>query len=135
VRADPSLAPAAVEEALRLDAPVQVLHRVTTRPVTVGGVSLPAGAKVFVPFGAANHDDRVFDEPDRFDLYRSGARRHLAFSKGVHYCLGAPLARLEGRVALEVLAERLPGLRLAGGEIRYHPVFSIRSLQELLVAW
>jgi cytochrome P450 len=135
IRSDPSLASAAVEEALRIDAPVQVLHRVTTRPVTIGGASLPAGAKVFVPFGAANHDDRIFDEADRFDLYRSGSRRHLAFSKGVHYCLGAPLARLEGRVALEVLAERLPRLRLAGGDIRYHPVFSIRSLQELLVAW
>jgi cytochrome P450 len=135
VRADPSRVPAAVEEALRVDAPVQVLHRVTTVPVTIGGVVLPAGAKVMVPFGAANHDDAVFADPDAFDLTRDRAARHLAFSKGVHYCLGAPLARLEGRVALEVLVERLPDLRLAGDEVRYHPVFSIRSLQSLAVTW
>jgi cytochrome P450 len=135
VRTDPSLVPAAVEETLRIDAPVQVLHRVTTRPVTIGAVALPAGTKILVPFGAANHDDLIFEDPDRFDLRRPGAKRHLAFSKGVHYCLGAPLARLEGRVALEVLTERLPRLRLARGDIRYHPVFSIRSLQELLVTW
>jgi cytochrome P450 len=135
VRTDPSLIPAAIEEALRIDAPVQVLHRVTTEPVTLDGVALPAGSKILVPFGAANHDEGIFDDPDRFDLHRSRATRHLAFSKGVHYCLGAPLARLEGRVALEVLAERLPGLRLASDDIRYHPVFSIRSLQQLLVRW
>ena len=90
---------------------------------------------MLVPFGAANHDDGVFEDPDRFDLHRAKAARHLAFSKGVHYCLGAPLARLEGRVALEVLVERLPGLRLIDDDIRYHPVFSIRSLQRLRVAW
>jgi cytochrome P450 len=135
VRTNPSLVPTAVEEALRIDAPVQVLHRVTTGPVTIDGVGLPAGTKIFVPFGATNHDDRIFDNPDSFDLHRSGAKRHLAFSKGVHYCLGAQLARLEGRVALEVLTERLPGLRLAGDDLRYHPVFSIRSLQQLLVSW
>ena len=99
----PGLIPDAVEEALRIDAPVQVLHRVTTCPVSLDGVDLPTGTKVLVPFGAANHDDRVFAEPDRFDMHRTRAARHLAFSKGVHYCLGAPLARLEGRVALEVL--------------------------------
>jgi cytochrome P450 len=135
VRADPSRAPAAVEEALRLDAPVQVLHRVTTAPVAIGGVDLPAGTKVMIPFGAANHDDEVFGDPDAFDLGRSRAARHLAFSKGVHHCLGAPLARLEGRVAMEVLVERLPDLRLTGDEVRYHPVFSIRSLQALGVTW
>ncbi len=136
VGADPGRAPAAVEEALRIDAPVQILHRVTTVPVTVGGVELPAGAKVMVPFGASGHDDAVFADPGDFDLERSRAARHLAFSKGVHHCLGAPLARLEGRVALEVLVERLPGLRLAGDGIpRYHPVFSIRSLQALAVTW
>jgi cytochrome P450 len=135
VRRRPDLIPAAVEEALRIDAPVQVLHRVTTCPVSLDGVALPAGTKVLVPFGAANHDEAVFDDPDRFDLHRARAARHLAFSKGVHYCLGAPLARLEGRVAMEVLIERLPGLRLTDDDIRYHPVFSIRSLQRLLVAW
>jgi hypothetical protein len=128
VRADPSLVSAAVEEALRIDAPVQVLHRVTTGPLTIDGRALPSGTKIFVPFGAANHDDRIFDNPDCFDLRRSGAKRHLAFSKGVHYCLGAPLARPEGRVALEVLTGRLPGLGLAGDDIRYNPVFPIRSL-------
>ncbi len=135
LRDNPGLVPAAVEEALRIDAPVQVLHRVTTCPVSLDGVALPSGTKVLVPFGAANHDDGVFEDPDRFDLHRAKAARHLAFSKGVHYCLGAPLARLEGRVALEVLVERLPGLRLIDDDIRYHPVFSIRSLQRLRVAW
>jgi cytochrome P450 len=135
VRDQPAVIPAAVEEALRIDAPVQVLHRVTTCPVSLDGVALPSGTKVLVPFGAANHDDQVFDDPDHFDLHRTRDARHLAFSRGVHYCLGAPLARLEGRVALEVLVERLPGLRLIDDDIRYHPVFSIRSLQRLLVAW
>ena len=136
VRADPGLAPAAVEEALRLDAPVQVLHRVTTVPVTLGDVALPAGAKVMVPFGASGHDEAVFADPEAFDLARSRAARHLAFSKGVHHCLGAPLARLEGRVALEVLVERLPDLRVVAGVVpRHHPVFSIRSLESLAVIW
>jgi cytochrome P450 len=135
VRDDPSLIPAAIEEALRMDAPVQVLHRVTTCPVVLDAVALPAGAKVLVPFGAANHDNEVFDDPDRFDLHRVRPARHLAFSKGVHYCLGAPLARLEGRVALEVLTERLPNLRLVDDDVSYHPVFSIRSLRHLTVAW
>lgn len=135
VRRDPALLPSATEEALRLDAPVQVLHRVTTCPVTLDGMDLPAGAKVLIPFGAANHDEGVFDDPDTFDLHRRRASRHLAFSKGVHHCLGAPLARLEARVALEVLAERLPGLRLGDREIRYRPIFSIRSLESLHVVW
>ena len=135
VRDDPGRAPIAVEEALRLDAPVQILHRVTTVPVSLGGIDLPAGAKVMVPFGAAGHDEAVFADPAAFDLERSKAARHLAFSKGVHYCLGAPLARLEGRVALEVLVERLPDLRRATGEVEYHPVFSIRSLRALPVTW
>jgi len=135
VRADPTRAAAAVEEALRLDAPVQILHRVTTVPVTIGDVDLPMGAKVMVPFGASGHDETMFADPEAFDLGRDRAARHLAFSKGVHHCLGAPLARLEGRIALEVLVERLPDLRLAGGEVRYHPVFSIRSLQALAVTW
>jgi cytochrome P450 len=136
VRDNPGLIPDAVEEALRIDAPVQVLHRVTTCPLSLDGVALPSGTKVLVPFGAANHDEAVFDDPDRFDLHRARAtRHHLAFSKGVHYCLGAPLARLEGRVALEVLAERLPDLRLVDDDIGYHPVFSIRSLKHLLAGW
>lgn len=108
VSADPSLVPAAVEETLRYDTSVPVWRRVTTRPVTLGGVDLPEGAKLFLWLAASGRDAAAFPEPERFDLERPNASKHLAFGKGIHYCLGAALARLEGRVALDEVLKRWP---------------------------
>ena len=112
--ADPGLAAAAVEETLRFDPPVQLTARFAHEDLEVDGVPLRRDSGVLVLLAAANRDPAVHPDPDRFDLHRVQATPHLAFSGGVHYCLGAPLARLEGEVALRVLAERAPRLRLAG---------------------
>jgi len=109
--AEPQLIPRAIEEFLRLESPVIGLCRTTTRPVTLHGVTIPPGEKVLLMFGAANRDQREFPEPDRLDLGR-GAERHLAFGYGGHYCIGAALARLMGRVAFEELTTRLRGSRV-----------------------
>jgi cytochrome P450 len=127
---------AVVEEALRLEAPAQGLFRRVTRDTTLGGVDLPAGARVMVHFGAANRDDRVFERPDALDPDRGGLSRHMAFGKGAHFCLGAPLARMELRVALGALGERLPGLRVDPARpARHDPIFFARGFEELHVAW
>jgi cytochrome P450 len=109
---DPSLWSAAIEEMNRIESPTQVLPRTTTREVEIHGVTIPAGARVMLVWGAANHDDREFPDPERFDLARVGAR-HLGFGHGVHYCLGANLARLEARVAFEEWHARFPRYELA----------------------
>jgi len=111
LRRDPGAIPAAIEEFLRFDSPVQALGRRTTRPVELHGVTVPAGAQVALVFGSANRDPREFEEPDRFDISRR-SDRHLAFGHGIHYCLGASLARLEARVAFEELLARAPDWRL-----------------------
>jgi hypothetical protein len=98
--ADPTLIPNAVEEVLRLDTSVVAWRRVTTEPVTIGGVSVPQGAKLMLLLAAAGHDPRHYVEPDRLDIRRANARDHIAFGKGIHFCLGAALARLEGQIAI-----------------------------------
>lgn len=102
VLADPALVPAAVEETLRFDTSTQALARVLTRDVELHGTTLPAGAKGLLLFGSANRDERRWHDPDTFDVHRDPAG-HLAFGHGIHHCLGAALARLESRVALDVL--------------------------------
>jgi cytochrome P450 len=109
--ADPGLAPQAFEEGLRMDPPVQSLFRRVMVDSEIAGVKVPAGARVMVLYGSANRDESQFDDPDCFDIRRPEAGKHMAFSRGVHFCLGAPMARLEGRIALERLSQRLPGLR------------------------
>ena len=106
-----------MEEGLRYDAPVQGMFRTTTEDVEMHGVTLPAGARVFVAFGAANRDERIFAHPDRFDLWRPNADQHLTFGHGMHHCLGAPFVRLQARLALEVLVQRLPDLHLVPAQI------------------
>ncbi|MGY1721579.1 cytochrome P450 [Blastococcus sp. SYSU DS0533] len=108
----------AVEEVLRLDSPVQVTGRTARADVELAGRRVAAGMRVTLLLGAANRDPDVFPDPARFDVTRANAREHLAFSGGIHYCLGAGLARLEGAVGLEVLGERFPGLRVAGRPVR-----------------
>jgi len=130
----PDLIPAAVEETLRYDPSVPVWRRVTTRPVTLAGHELPAGARLFLWLAAAGRDPAAFPEPDAFDLHRPDASRHLAFGQGLHYCLGANLGRLETQVAVSELARRYPGLRLVPGQqLTFHPNISFRGPQVLRV--
>jgi cytochrome P450 len=110
---EPARLPDAVEEMLRFESPAQALPRVARRSVALHGRTIPEGALVRLVWGAANHDEREFDEPERFDVRRR-IRRHLAFGQGIHFCLGAHLARLEGRVAFEELLARIPDYELAG---------------------
>jgi len=116
--AEPALAPVVVEETLRHDPPVQMTSRIAMADSTIGGRPVPRGSYVLALLAAAGRDPQVYREPGRFSLDRAGEPEHLAFSGGVHYCLGAPLARLEGEVVLRVLAERLPGLHPAGRSTR-----------------
>jgi hypothetical protein len=109
---DPGRIPAAVEEMLRTESPAQALPRIVRRPVMLHGTTIPEGALVRLVWGAANRDEREFPDPDRFDVTRA-APRHLALGHGVHFCLGAHLARLEARVAFEELLARIPDYRLA----------------------
>jgi len=110
--ADPSLWPNAIEEMNRIESPTQVLPRTTTTEVTLHGVTIPTGSRVMLIWGSANRDEREFAGPERFDVARK-VNRHLAFGHGVHYCLGANLARLEARVAFEEWHARFPRYSLA----------------------
>jgi cytochrome P450 len=118
LRADPGLWPGAVEEILRLDSPVQLSARMATRDTEVAGRLVRAGETVVIYLAAANRDPAVFAEPNRFDVTRPNAVRHLAFSGGRHFCLGAALARAEGEVGLRTFFERFPEARPAGTGIR-----------------
>lgn len=138
VRADPSLIPALVEEALRVESPVQGLFRSTKQATQIGGVEVPPGARLILMYASGNRDTRTFgDDADRFDVCRAANDDHLAFGRGIHYCLGAALARAEGRIAFEALIDRLPNLRLAsdGNDLRHTPSFILRGLQKLYVEW
>lgn len=134
VVAAPALVPAAVEETLRFDPSVPVWRRVTTRPVRIGGVDLPPGAKLFLWLAAAGRDSSVFDHPDTFDLDRPNAKSHLAFGgRSIHLCLGAALGRLEATIAVERLAARFPTLALPQQRIPFHPNISFRGPRRLVV--
>jgi cytochrome P450 len=136
IRADPQLMRRAVEEALRRSTSVYGVPRVTTRPVRLAGVDIPAGADLYVHYAAAQRDDAVFDDPDTFDIRRPNVHRQFAFGRGIHTCLGAPLARLEARVAAECLLDRLPGLRLvAGQEETWLPHLLTPGLARLELEW
>lgn len=124
--ADPAAAPAAVEETLRWDPSVQATMRVPHEPVELAGRALIPGTKVMLMLAAANRDPSAYPDPDRFDITRAAGPEHLAFSSGIHYCLGAPLARLEGEVALQILAQRLPQLRVTA-PLRRRPGAVIRG--------
>ncbi|HLZ28917.1 MAG TPA: cytochrome P450 [Chloroflexota bacterium] len=113
LRAEPSTLDSVIEECLRWDTPVLGQARTSLTDVSLRGVRVPAGSSVMVMLGSANRDPAVFAEPDRFDCRRYNAGQHLAFGRGIHFCLGAPLARLETRVVLRTLLERLPNVRLA----------------------
>lgn len=132
--ADPSLIPGVVDEVLRYDPSVVVWRRQARHDVQVAGVRIPEGSKLFLWLAATGRDPSVFPEPERFDPHRENAKRTLAFGKGIHYCIGAALGKLEAKVALEELASRFPRLRLVEGqEIPFHPNISFRGPLSLWV--
>jgi len=136
LRADPALLDGAIEEGLRLRAASPTMFRLTTREVELSGVTLPAGAVVCVNLGAANHDPAHFEDPAAFDIDRDNADEHFAFGRGRHFCLGAPLARLETRVALTTLYDRLGEIEVIPGQDQgYLPVVTLDSRLHMHVRW
>jgi cytochrome P450 len=133
LRDDPSLIPPAVEELLRYDSPVQFTSRILTADLELGGKALRAGQMVLLLLAAANRDPEQFPDPDKLDVGRPN-NKHVAFGLGSHFCLGAPLARLEGRLVFEALLRRAPDLRLGGPAPRYRQNFNLRGLESLHVS-
>ena len=136
LRDDPDLVPSAVEEFLRFDSPVQGLFRVNPSPCPVRGVELPAGTKLQALFASANRDPDVWEAPDelRLDRHRPGSRPHLAFGWGVHHCIGAPLARREGQLALRWMVERFETVEQVG-PVAVNEPFILRGLTTLPIRW
>jgi cytochrome P450 len=132
LRRDPALIPSAVEEMLRYDSPVQTLMRFATQDSDVGGTRIETGGMVAVLFGAANRDPAQFPEPERFDVARK-PNDHVAFGEGIHFCIGAPLARLEARIVFEAIVERFATIALADPSrpLFYRGSFVTRGLREL----
>ncbi|GAA2635687.1 cytochrome P450 [Streptomyces spororaveus] len=137
LRDDPSLVPAAVEEAVRHDTAIQAFRRTATRPVTLAGTKLPAGATVLVAYGSANRDEERYERAREFDVTRPVNRQHLAFGYGTHGCPGSQLARDQLRLTLELFLRRMPGLRLDPDRPRprMRPTLIHRSPQALYVTW
>jgi cytochrome P450 len=130
---NPALAPRAVEELLRFDGPTKMQVRMVTEDMELRGKPVRAGQRVLLCQSAANRDPERFAEPDRLDLGRN-LDEHLAFGIGIHYCLGAPLARLEAEIAFRALVERLPDLRVDPGDIEWHTTILSRGLATLAVS-
>lgn len=139
LRDDPTRIPNFIEESLRTESPIKSHFRLTTKPTTVGGVAIPVGSTVMLLPGASNRDPRRFADPDEFDVNRPNVREHLAFGRGNHSCPGGPLARVEGRVTLERVLNRLGDIRIAESahgpvdarRYCYEPVYLLRGLTEL----
>jgi pimeloyl-[acyl-carrier protein] synthase len=134
LRADPTLLAGAVEELLRYDSPVQRTGRITNTDVELDGRKIPKGSFVVTAIGAANRDPAHFPDPDRLDITRRD-NRHVAFGFGIHFCLGAPLARLEGQIAIGTLLRRMPGLRLATSTLEWRESSTLRGLKRLPVTF
>ena len=136
VQPDRTLIPQADEERLRYAAPVPGLQRTTTEEVTMHGVTLPENTTLMCTFFSANMDPEARDEPEKFDITRDldSLKKHWAFGKGIHYCMGAPLSRVEGAVALEAILDRMPNLRLTG-EPTFISAPVLHGVETLPVAW
>jgi cytochrome P450 PksS len=137
LRNDPGLIKPAVEEFLRYSSPVDIAtERYAREDVTVAGVTIPQGAMVLPVLASANRDERQFPNPDALDIARE-PNKHLAFGLGTHFCLGAPLARLEGQIAISTLLQRVPGLQLAGAPegLRWRRGLLLRGLEALPVTF
>jgi pimeloyl-[acyl-carrier protein] synthase len=132
LRATPGLITTAVEELLRYDGPVQRTARVASDDASFGGHTIRKGEMVMPFIGAADRDPAQFPEPDRLDLARAD-NRHIAFGWGIHFCLGAPLARVEGQIAINTLVRRLPRLALLSDTVEYRQSLTLRGLTALPV--
>ncbi|MCB2075193.1 MAG: cytochrome P450 [Novosphingobium sp.] len=143
LRTEPHRVPEFVEEVLRFEPPVKTLSRLAVRDVEIGGVDIPKGAIVTICTGGVNRDPRCFTDPDRFDYDRPNVRDHVAFSRGSHACLGAPLARMEVRVALERFLQKTSDIRISEAHhgapgartYSYEPTYLLHGLQALHVEW
>jgi cytochrome P450 len=134
--AEPSLIPNAVEEVLRFESSQVSWRRITTCDTTLAGCEIPKGTRILLNFASANRQPDVFDGPDAFDIHRANASRHISFGKGIHYCLGANLAKLEAQLVLAALGERLPSLRLVAGQTpNYFPNITFRGPDALMLEW
>jgi cytochrome P450 len=132
VRGEPALIPNFIEEALRLESPIKAFFRVAKFDTELSGVKIPAGSRLAVLFASANRDETHFADPERFDIHRENVSDHFAFGLGIHYCLGAPLARTEARIAFEILLGRLKDIRLGtGNDFTHTPSFIFRGLEAL----
>jgi cytochrome P450 len=134
LRDHPGLIGSAVEELLRFDGPVQRTARIPSEDITIGGQTIGKGELVMPFLGAADRDPAQFPDPDRLDLTRTD-NRHIAFGMGIHFCLGAPLARMEGQIAIKTLLARLPRLTLATDRPRFRQSLTLRGLQALPVSF
>ncbi len=136
LQADRRLVPNAIEESLRFDSPVHGLFRTNNHPVTLHGVDIPADSKVCMVFGSANRDPAAWTDPDRFEVGRDlkDLKRHAAFGIGIHYCLGAPLSRIEGALALEAVLDRMPAIR-PNGEPMAVKAAVLNGFETLPVRW
>ncbi|HZS77720.1 MAG TPA: cytochrome P450 [Ktedonobacteraceae bacterium] len=134
LRANPGLIPGAVEELLRYVSPVHTLARRTTQEVTIRGVTIPENNSIYLLVGAANRDPEKFPDPERLDIHRNPTRT-LGFGHGIHYCIGAALARLESQVAFETILRRLPNIHMVGDPPMFRPNYSLRGLIDLQVAF
>ena len=133
---DKTLIPNALEEVLRIDSPQTSWRRVTNIDTSISGIDIPAGTQIFLSLGAANHQPSLFESPADFDIKRANARKHISFGHGIHFCLGARLARLEATIAIETLTERLPNLRLvANSDLEYSANITFRGPKQLFVEW
>jgi cytochrome P450 len=130
----PERAPAAVEELLRFVSPVQWVLRIPAHDFAYGGMTIPKARLIFVALAAVNRDPAVFSSPERLDIARSDAGNHIAFGMGPHYCLGASMTRLEGRIAFETLCRRYPKMQLRTEEVQWRGTARLRGLAELPVA-
>jgi len=134
--ADPKLIPNAVEEIIRYDSSVIAWRRVTNQAVELCGVKIPKDAQLLLMLAGANRDEDEFENAEKFDIHRKRPQRHMSFGHGIHYCLGAPLARLELRIFLEEFTHRMPSLRLAAEQdYQYSPNTSHRGLRTLWCEW
>ena len=136
VGADPALIPNAVEEVLRFNSSQISWRRITTTDTELGGYPVPAGTPILLNFASANREPELWPEPDRFDIRRPNANRHISFGKGVHYCLGAKLAKVETQIVTEIVSQRIPSLRLVEDQtFDYFPNITFRGPNSLHVAW
>jgi len=134
--ADPTLIPNAVEEVLRYNSSQISWRRLTTVDTEIGGYQVPAGTGIFMNFASANRQSDLFANPDDFDIHRPNAAQHISFGKGVHYCLGAKFAKYEAQLVTEMLAERVPSLRLVEDQaVDYFPNITFRGPTKLHLAW